>query len=326
MKKNLLKVSGYVITALSVAVLAGWNFSNLYFDEVIPENMLVPAGKIMEADETEFTFAATGDTGSFNSSLERIIRKIRKRTDAKFILHLGDLVKYNNKAHFNWISHEIAAKLKGMPFYIISGNHEVSNGRKNIFMYRDTFGLPYYWFSYGNTMFIGLDTSLHILEDEQLEWLETILEKVRPQFKNCIIFTHIPPLNPRDEEDKELGEEVKDKLLAVLVKYEINLFITGHVHYFSESKLGNIPMITVPSSGQTSRAKNNAYGYVLVTMGQDGVREIKNNEMWMKPEAEILDVFVSSTLTKEETRNFALLGLLVGCLLLFLSKRRSVNK
>lgn len=62
---------------------------------------------------------------------------------------------------------------------MIPGNHEIADrfGSDNKYFYRMVFGPLYYWFSYGNVMFIGLDSSEERYDDAQLEWLEDVLEK-----------------------------------------------------------------------------------------------------------------------------------------------------
>lgn len=304
------KVSAAVILVASV-VLALRIGTLLYFDRGIPENLLVPAGKIFALKDKSFKFAVMSDTGSFNTSMERIVKHIRKTTDAKFILHLGDLVKYNNRTHFNWIAQELNGKLKGMPLYMISGNHEMSNGNKNLQVYEDVFGSPYYWFSYGDVLFIALDTSLHIIDDEQLEWLQGMLRKIRPQFRRCVVYTHIPPVNPRNDE-KELDEVQRDKLAEILRGQKIDLMIAGHVHYFSVSQWAGITLVTVPSSGQEPRNNSGMLGYLVVNVPEKDAVTFEEHPVKTAVDRENVDVFMSATLTKKETGWLAMLALALG--------------
>ena len=128
-------------------------------------------------------------------TVERIVRLAQDEGN-QFILYLGDLVRYRNISHFRWIISELDEKLE-FPFLHDSGNHEIANhfGRQDKSLYKMLFGPLYYWFSYGDVMFIGLDSSEEKYNEAQLSWLEDVLEKIRPHYKYCIVHTHVPPLS-----------------------------------------------------------------------------------------------------------------------------------
>jgi 3',5'-cyclic AMP phosphodiesterase CpdA len=192
-----------------------------------------------------------------------MLKQIR-HSQAKFILHLGDLVRYRNPTHFDWMVSEIQEDSGNFPFYMVPGNHEVAkeDGVVDKSSYLDIFGQTHYWFGYGNTLFVGLDTSEGKLDDEQLQWLKNTLVKIRPQFKYCVIFSHVPPVNPLGDNHKILLPGEAKKLANAIYDKNINLLLFGHVHGFGKTRFAGIPMYTLPSSGQEIRSEVNKYGYL----------------------------------------------------------------
>ena len=96
------------------------------------------------------------------------------------ILIPGDLVDYGNTYH-QWeedFFNPAADLLESVPVYPVMGNHEANTSY--FFQY---FHLPengfeehWWWKDYGNVRFIGLDSNYPYNVDDQLEWLDEILE------------------------------------------------------------------------------------------------------------------------------------------------------
>lgn len=63
------------------------------------QRFMAPAGKFFEPDAKSFQFAIVSDSGSQNLSLQKIIKRIREKSN-RFILYLGDLVTYRTSSHF----------------------------------------------------------------------------------------------------------------------------------------------------------------------------------------------------------------------------------
>lgn len=324
MKQKIGKVLIYLglfFILISALVLAVRSHTIDVFTNIKHKSYLPPVGKMIDSQVTEFVFAAAGDTGGKNEPIERVIKDIRKNTKAKFILHLGDLVRYRNPSHFDWIAEEMDAKLKKLPMYLVPGNHEIEaeDGEMDKHLYTEKFGQLYYWFGYGNTLFVGLDSSEEKIDAEQFEWLKVVLQKFRPDFENCVIYMHVPPISPHGENKKKLDEQ-SEKMLAQIIKgHNISLILAGHVHYFSRSRFEDVPLITVPVSGQESRVDNPKFGYVLVEV--DG-KTIAAEEKYVKTEGETdyFEIFMSSAMVKDSVKYGALVCVLLGAILLICGK------
>lgn len=283
-------------------------------------SLLAPAGQMLEADKQKFTFSAVSDTGARNVPLERILKQIR-RSKSEFVLYLGDLVRYRNESHFRWITSELSEKLKRLHFYAIPGNHEIlkENGKADRSLYTGIFGSSYYWFGYGNTLFIGLDSAESKIDDKQFEWLRSTLKHIRPLFKHCIVYTHVPPVNPAAPETKVLDAYSRDRLAELLPQGKVSLLLAGHVHNFQQTEFAGIPLYTLPSSGQTIRSDIKKFGYVDVKVTPDKIEKVKPRYIHGDDDVEFLESFASNALVKKSIHTFSVWMLGTGLLLLIIA-------
>lgn len=316
---------GLVFVALFMVSLRSFVVES--FNDAEYRSFLAPAGKIFAHDKQKFSFAAVSDTGARNEPIERILEKIR-HSRAKFVLYVGDLVRYRNPSHFKWIADEIDEKLGRVPLYAVPGNHEIYsvNGIFDKTLYQELFGQGYYWFSYGNVLFIGLDSSTSAYDDEQLLWLEKTLDKIRPQFKYCIIYSHVPPINVKAPNSHRLFDGARERFAKVIKNKGVDLMISGHVHHFSESEFAGIPLVTLPSSGQPIRSDIRKFGYVEFDVDASGVSKIKPIYVDADADMEHFEAFMSNALVDEDINAVAIWIFVVGgiwvVLNLWLRRRR----
>ena len=118
-------VSGKYLTVAGLVLLAIRSFAIEIFSFPPENNYIAPAGRVMEPEEETFSFAAASDTGAKNAPIERIVKQAQEGGN-RFLLYLGDLVRYRNISHFRWIVSELDEKLD-LPFYMIPGNHEIAD-------------------------------------------------------------------------------------------------------------------------------------------------------------------------------------------------------
>lgn len=262
------------ITLLATAfilILVHLYLGDRHFDT--GKNFFPPESQFIQTDNPDFNFAIMSDSGNNNLVLEKIIRHAR-RSDQKyaFFLYLGDLVMNRHETYFYWMLSEILPKLHHKPFYMVPGNHDViHDGDTDKSFYRSVMGATYYWFGYGNTLFIGLDSSAEYMENEQFLWLENILTKISPHFKHCIIFSHRPPQIIPGYRDHKMDDKSIERLRAIVKKHhkKIDAMFFGHVHYFSEQKFEGVPIYTAPTAGQGSSV-DKRFGYIGVQVTDKG--------------------------------------------------------
>lgn len=292
-----------------------------FFERAVEQSYVAPAGKMFDLDNENFSFSVVSDTGAQNEPIDSILKEI-KRSDAKFILHLGDLVRYRNDTHFDWMVSEIEDALIGFPFYMVPGNHEVisEGGDVDKSLYMEIFGQTHYWFGYGNTLFIGLDTSEGKLDNEQLGWLENTLNIIRPKFKYCVIFSHVPPINPEGKLSKTLQPGEAKKLAQAIAGKNITILLFGHTHDYTKTEFMGVPMYISPSSGQEIRSDIDKYGYMNITVSPDGIKNVNVNYVDKKAEVEEMEAFFSYAMVKKEIKIVAMWVMLFGFLLIAVAR------
>ncbi len=213
-----------------------------------------------------FEFVMLGDNRDGYQTFSNILDKINA-INPVFTVDDGDLV-FGGQAHKYRLFYETVAKLR-TPLYTTLGNHDIRvNGREN---YTKLFGPPYYSFDYKNTHFVFLDSSRgwaekEAIPKEQYEWLEGDLKNA--QGKRILVFSHIPPVDPRTYKDKnnipDIPEEEKPgiferlmndysqykslnhgfpdpeegaKFEKLMTKYKVDTVFLSHIHsYFSYVK------------------------------------------------------------------------------------------
>lgn len=238
-----------------------------------------PQSEFINPKTQNFSIAVVSDTGAEDIVLETMLQEIvNTQPKYDFILHLGDFLTHRTNTGMQWLLYEIHPKLNGIPLYGTPGNHDITkNDIRDDIPYKTVMGPGHYWFGYGNTLFIALDTSFETIDDNQLNWLSDTLQKIRPLFKHCVIFTHVPPfdIKPEIKSNHSLDKISAQKLYNIVKNHKINMMIFGHVHYYSQDKFAGIPVYTVPSSGQIIRDPTNKYGYVHIEFDKNGLKKVE---------------------------------------------------
>jgi hypothetical protein len=116
------------------------------------------------------------------------------------------------------------------------GNHETFQG--NYRYWRSVFGRASFSFLYRGTRFILADSSGAGLEPIVYQWLEDWLGRAGSSLE--IFLTHYPLIDPdgiRNGGFKSRNEAYK--LIAILLKYDMEMIISGHIHsYYHFSTAG----------------------------------------------------------------------------------------
>ncbi len=240
-------------------------------------NRLPPAGRFLDGP-AEFSFAVMGDSTGHIVTFAQILRHIRDHGPFAFVFHVGDQAKRPVSAHFEWLLAEIHRAAGPMPFFSIPGNHDVDKKANapahRLRHYHRAFGQTDYWFSHGATLFVALDNSAGRLEDPQLAWLDSTLEKLRPLFRSLIVFMHAPPAKPGPGK-YDCMKRGGDELYAILKRHSADAIFCGHIHAHHDAMFHDIPMRVAPSSGQHFRGDDERVGYIACRMSADGLAEAR---------------------------------------------------
>jgi predicted phosphodiesterase len=127
------------------------------------------------------------------------------------------------------------------------GNHDLYfNGWKQFYA---LFGSTTYPFAVrtpeASDLYICLDSGSGTLGGKQLNWLKTILEKERPYYRRCVVFTHLNLFRIRHTGSTNPLVEELHVLMELSVKHQIDMIVTGHDHEKNVVVLGNTTHITL---------------------------------------------------------------------------------
>ncbi|MBD2870027.1 purple acid phosphatase family protein [Paenibacillus arenilitoris] len=202
-----------------------------------------------------FSFLYVGDAQ--NDILEHWSRVIRNAysdlPDASFIVHAGDLINHGD-ADDQWGEwFKAGGWLNGMvPSIPTPGNHEyarISNETPAGLSpyWRPTFALPengpdeavfkenVYYVDYQGMRIVSLDTNLRGENlDKQVAWLDQTL-KSNPNEWTVLTFHH-PIFSSAEGRD---NAEVRNKLLPIIQKYNVDLVLQGHDHTYARGQVLN---------------------------------------------------------------------------------------
>jgi len=231
-----------------------------------------PAGRTIAA-QTPMRFVVLGDNRGNMSVFEQVLCYV-KADCPSLVLHTGDLVKKYRRAEFRWVGHELDEEELPMPFCAVPGNHDTADGRGDVAhrlrWYTEAFGPRQYWFAAADSLFVAFDTSVEQCDEEDLRWLDGTLSELRSQYRNCFVFTHEPPRDPRPDHGHALDAEDGARLVAVLKKHDVSALFAGHIHGYYEDNIDGLPIYITGGAGAELKVPSARYHYLLCTVEADG--------------------------------------------------------
>ena len=123
----------------------------------------------------------------------------------------------------------------------IAGNHDLYYGGWEEFYTR--FGSSTFTFTVetpeATDLFICLDTGSGTLGPKQLEWLENLLKTTRTNYRHCIVLSHLHFFGFNPFSIEGFMPEESDFLMKLFLEHNVNMAISGHLHYKQEGTFGN---------------------------------------------------------------------------------------
>ncbi|OYT11454.1 MAG: hypothetical protein B6I18_04060 [Bacteroidetes bacterium 4572_112] len=205
-----------------------------------------------------FSFIAYGDTRTNPQDHDKVCKQMLQQIDAErslqtFIISTGDLVSNGDKEDvwqeqfFDDRYTNISKLLASLPYMTSMGNHE---GQGELFAKYFPYDLAqnnrfYYSFKYGNAQFIAVDQFTKLKAgSKQYVWLENELKASKSKWK--IILIHKPGYTAGGHRDNKI---VKNTLQPLFKKYNVNLVLAGHNHYYARAEVNGITHITTGGGG-----------------------------------------------------------------------------
>ena len=168
----------------------------------------------------------SGNNRDDASAWKRVIEAARKKCpEAAFVANTGDIVENAGETsipfYFDYAQNTIAE----LAFVYSMGNNDSGDWYNRYFYTPDNgYGGFLYSFDYGNVHFVNIDSNA-ALTAAQLSWLENDLKTSTRKWK--VAMTH----------HGDYGRNGKNTALTRLFdKYNINLVMIGHNHFYARSK------------------------------------------------------------------------------------------
>jgi 3',5'-cyclic AMP phosphodiesterase CpdA len=218
--------------------------------------------------KTSLNFYVLGDSQGYNGGLTQVIASANAH-QPDFIFHCGDLTPFGQENQYNAVLTTLESST--VPFYATVGNHDIRLGG-NV-RYEEAFGPSTYSFNLGPAHFSVVNTSSGTIPQEELAWLEEDLSQSQSEWK--VVFTHIPPFDPREGENHSMVDEVAaNQLMNLLQTSEVDAFFAGHIHMFNLTTLDGVLYAISGGAGASLYADEESggfYHYLNVTINQEGL-------------------------------------------------------
>ena len=307
------RIAGVALLLTGIGIcLASYTARTVFLTNLPP--FLPPAGCELQPLATSFRLAAFGDFGARVDSMEAIVQAFSGKVD--FAICTGDMMKFAVESEYGHVVAELREVMK-CPFWAIPGNHDLGL-LNSLEIWRRFFGQDFYYWSYGDTLFIALNTAEEKLPEEQREFLRRTLASQRERYRRCVIFCHIPPVDLRPHESHCLPAAEAKAFREIIAGHKVDLIVSGHIHRYMEGTFAGVRLVHLPSSGQTIRDPDNRmFGYVMLDFKADGTILVRQIDVTAETGRARLEFFASTVLGNKSIIFFYGLTLIViGSILL----------
>jgi len=204
----------------------------------------------------DYTILFMGDSNIGTTRNLNSVISIAEQKNAVSIVMAGDLTTGDKNACDEF---EGCLQKKGsLLAFLTPGNHDLwlKTGWDEFYA---RFGASVYYFTVktpgGTDLYISLDSGSGTLGTDQLEWLENILQELRPDYRLCIVFTNLNFFRFRYSEISNPEVEELNVLIDLFTRYHVDMLVSGHDHKRSEEVFGNTTYIVLePLKDDTDNA------------------------------------------------------------------------
>ena len=236
-------------------------------------------------------FAFLSDSHKGWGVFKPIMKEIA-RGEYSFAVHGGDFVAQGKEDRYRFFFRELAEVKGKIPLFFVPGNHDVYNKRDKYSLenFHKYCGPDHYWFVRGDVAFVVLNDSRSKIPDDQFNWLESTLRRLRGIVTHIFVFMHVPPFDPREGRSYALPKNDNEKFMALMEKYRVAYVFSGHIHCYFKEIINGVIYIVAPPAGGTPRCSPHSYGYIHITVNgeeiEDSVVTVKN-KWWSQLKGDI---------------------------------------
>ncbi len=241
-------------------------------------------------DPDNFQFVIVGDrTGGLRRGIFDVAVDKINLMQPEFVLSVGDLIPGKKTTESvgeidtMWDEFNSMVDRLEMPFFYVSGNHDVYNHLLGE-GWAKRFGPSYYSFKYRDVLFIVLNSEfINNRENKwpgkheaQLSWIKGVLS-TETDVRWTVILTHEPMWNFKH--NPVIPDEYKEihgrwlELEEAFERKNLTLF-AGHRHHYKKETRNNHQYFTLATTGAGNKLRGIEYGefdhFLWVTMTDDG--------------------------------------------------------
>ncbi|HEY8143695.1 MAG TPA: metallophosphoesterase [Kofleriaceae bacterium] len=211
-------------------------------------------------------FAVLGDGGGDRTGQRRVARTLRRaHHDRPFdsVLLLGDNTHEGSSFKDAIDRPYRTLKKRGVRFFPVLGNHDVSQGTARARAQRKHFGVPRHYrvspapgvdaFAIDTTLFQKGSDQLYgpkveALRRRELAWLDRQLARSRARYK--IVYGHHSMYTSVRAGDPEQTAPLRERLEPILTRNKVALYMAGHYHYYERTApIGGVTHIVSGGGG-----------------------------------------------------------------------------
>ncbi|MBZ0274261.1 metallophosphoesterase family protein [bacterium] len=204
-------------------------------------------------DDSPFSFAVLGDNRS-NPAMAKAVADETFTTAPDILLNVGDIVNngWNRDEYDSQFFGPSEELLASAPVFVSIGNHEGESPYFYDVLPYPGNGTGFYSFTYGNTLFIALNTNkLYLPGTGQYNWVEGVLQSAEAQAAEWIVaFAHHPPYSEGWDNAGYNGEPLmRTSLVPLFEQYGVDVFFQGHTHDYERGTLNDVLHIISGGAG-----------------------------------------------------------------------------
>jgi predicted phosphodiesterase len=219
--------------------------------------------------ESDFSiFYVLGDSQGYQGGLAKVVTDANEERP-EFVFHCGDLTPFGQETQYLDVL-AVTSSLT-VPFYTTPGNHDIRlDGRDR---FSEHFGDASYSFDLDTAHITVFDTSEGDVDEPIYSWLEDDLESSDKEWK--FVFTHIPPFDPRPNENHTLlNPSTSTRLMNLFEQTNVTVVFSGHIHLFNDTIINGVRYVITGGAGASLVApedEGGIYHYVRVEITSNGI-------------------------------------------------------
>lgn len=261
-----------------------------------------------------FTFLVFGDNRN-GYKVHQTIVNMMALEKASFYINTGDLVE-DGLVRKNWMRYLRIENIlmRKMPLYPTVGNHENCFGMGEK-MWQKYFALPKngplsektYWFDWGNSRFIFLDTNQSFMGSRQLQWFSDILKEteLKNEIRHIFVLLHHSPYTSGPHGPN--ADLIDSGAVSLMRKFGVSMTFAAHDHIYERGNAEGLNYIVTGGGGAPIYFVKTKMKYSLIAEPVNHYIKVMVNKNTieyrvMRMDGTLLDFFVSKKIDNTEKK------------------------